>query len=107
MSKRTPLVCQHLENVSRTVWEEHQDIVREYVRHRQGVYALYRRGKLYYVAFRERANTECSSNSFTVSPLRRINQNMSALASKSAAGMAPRSLFSATQPSKEKCAAHE
>jgi len=43
------LVCQHLENISRTALEEHQDIVRQYVRGRQGVYALYRKGKLYYV----------------------------------------------------------
>ena len=49
MPKRTPLVCQHLENLSRTALEEHQDILRQYVRKRQGVYALYRRGKLYYV----------------------------------------------------------
>ena len=49
MPKRTPLVCQHLENLSRTALEEHQDIIRQYVRQRQGVYALYRRGKLYYV----------------------------------------------------------
>jgi hypothetical protein len=49
MPKRTPLVCQHLENVSREVLEQHQDIVRDYVRHLPGVYALYRRGKLYYV----------------------------------------------------------
>ena len=49
MPKRTPLVCQHLENLSRTALEEHQDIIRQYVRRRQGVYALYRRGKLYYV----------------------------------------------------------
>ena len=49
MPKRTPLVCQHLENISRDVLEQHQEIVRKYVRHRQGVYALYRRGKLYYV----------------------------------------------------------
>jgi hypothetical protein len=38
-----------LENISRHALEEYQDIIREYVRHRQGVYALYRRGKLYYV----------------------------------------------------------
>jgi len=49
MPKRKPLVCQHLENVSRDVLEQHQEIVRHYVRHRQGVYALYRRGKIYYV----------------------------------------------------------
>jgi hypothetical protein len=49
MARRTPLVCQHLENISRDALEKYQDIIREYVRHRQGVYALYRRGKLYYV----------------------------------------------------------
>ena len=57
MSKRTPLVCQHLENVSRDVLEQHQDIIREYVRHRQGVYALYRRGKLYYVGLASNLRT--------------------------------------------------
>jgi hypothetical protein len=49
MPKRKPLVCQHLENVSRELLEQNQEIVREYVRHRQGIYALYRRGKIYYV----------------------------------------------------------
>ena len=49
MKKKAQLVCQHLESISRSALEEHQDIVRQYVRGRQGVYALYRRGKLYYV----------------------------------------------------------
>ncbi len=49
MPKPIPLVCQHLENISRHALEQYQDIIREYVRRRQGVYALYRRGKLYYV----------------------------------------------------------
>ncbi|OQA24767.1 MAG: GIY-YIG catalytic domain protein [Verrucomicrobia bacterium ADurb.Bin345] len=49
MSRRAQLVCQHLENISREALEEHQDIIRQYVRRRQGVYALYRKGKLYYV----------------------------------------------------------
>ncbi len=49
MSKRSPLVCEHLENISRDALEKYQDIVRQYVRRRQGVYALYRKGKLYYV----------------------------------------------------------
>ena len=49
MAKRTQLVCQHLENISRTALEEYQDIIREYIRGRHGIYALYRRGKLYYV----------------------------------------------------------
>ena len=60
MAKRSPLVCQHLENVSRDVLEEHQDIIREYVRHRQGVYALYRRGKLYYVGLASNLRTRLS-----------------------------------------------
>ena len=47
--KRLPLVCEHLENISRDALEKYQDVIRGYVRHRQGVYALYRRNKLYYV----------------------------------------------------------
>jgi hypothetical protein len=49
MAKRTPLVCQQLENISRRALERYQDIIRRHVRRRQGVYALYRRGKLHYV----------------------------------------------------------
>jgi len=49
MAKRVPLVCQHLENISRDALERHQEIVRRYVRGRQGVYALYRGDRLYYV----------------------------------------------------------
>jgi hypothetical protein len=49
MTKRAQLVCQHLEKISRKALEKHQEIIRAYVRGRQGVYALYRRGKLYYV----------------------------------------------------------
>ena len=42
-------VSQHLENISRDALEKYQNIIRRYVRRRQGVYALYRRKKLYYV----------------------------------------------------------
>lgn len=49
MSKKMSLVSQHLENISRKALEKYQDIVRRYVRRRQGVYALYRRNKLYYI----------------------------------------------------------
>ena len=49
MPKRSHLMVQHLENLSRRILEDFQDIVREYVRGRQGLYALYRRGKLQYV----------------------------------------------------------
>lgn len=43
------LVCQHLEDISRQALEKHQRIIKTYVRRRNGVYALYRKGKLYYV----------------------------------------------------------
>ena len=49
MAKRTPLVCQQLENISREALGRYQNIIRQYVRRRYGVYALYRRGKLQYV----------------------------------------------------------
>ena len=50
MAKRSSqLVCQHLESISRNVLEEYQKVIRRFVRGRNGVYALYRRGKLHYV----------------------------------------------------------
>jgi len=49
VKRNSQLVCQHLENISRKMLKEYQDIIRDFVRGRNGVYALYRRGKLYYV----------------------------------------------------------
>ncbi|MFO0792292.1 MAG: GIY-YIG nuclease family protein, partial [Pirellulales bacterium] len=49
MKKRTQLVCQHLEYISREALERYQDIIRQYIRGRHGIYALYRKGKLQYV----------------------------------------------------------
>jgi len=50
MPKRSSqLVCQHLEGVSRRVLAAYPDIVRNMARGRHGIYALYRRDKLYYV----------------------------------------------------------
>jgi hypothetical protein len=49
MSKAAQLVCQHLENISRDALGKYQEIIRRHVLRRQGVYALYRRGRLYYV----------------------------------------------------------
>ena len=43
------LVCQHLENVSREALEKYQDIIKRYVKGRHGIYALFRRNRLYYV----------------------------------------------------------
>ena len=49
MAKRAQLVCQHLENISSDALDKYQDVIRSYVRSRQGIYALYRKNKLYYV----------------------------------------------------------
>jgi hypothetical protein len=49
MSKSEHLVCQHLENISSEALEKYQKIIRQYVRKRSGVYALYRGDRLYYV----------------------------------------------------------
>jgi hypothetical protein len=47
--RREALVHQHLENVSRDLLEQHPDVVREFIGRNAGVYALYRKRKLYYV----------------------------------------------------------
>ncbi|MGY4618580.1 hypothetical protein ACVWZ4_003807 [Bradyrhizobium sp. USDA 4472] len=47
--KREPLVHQHLENVSRDLLEQHPELVREFIGRNAGIYALYKKGKLYYV----------------------------------------------------------
>jgi hypothetical protein len=49
MSKRLPLVSQHLENIARNALEKYENIIRRYVRRRQGIYALYRGDKIYYI----------------------------------------------------------
>lgn len=61
MAKQKPLVCQHLEKISGDVLGKYKDIIRDYVRRRHGVYALYRKNRLYYVGLasnlRSRLNT--------------------------------------------------
>ena len=47
-SKKPKLVTQYLENISSEGFEKHADIIRKFVRGRIGIYALYRKGKLYY-----------------------------------------------------------
>lgn len=47
--RREALVFQHLERVSRKLLDEHPDIVRQLIGRNAGVYALYRKNKLYYV----------------------------------------------------------
>lgn len=43
------LVIQHADQMSRRILEEHQDVVRAYVKGKVGVYALYKKSRLYYV----------------------------------------------------------
>jgi hypothetical protein len=47
--RRASLVYAHLEGISRDLLEEHPDIVRQFIGRNAGVYALYRKDKLYYV----------------------------------------------------------
>jgi hypothetical protein len=49
VAKQKALVSQYLENISREVLQKYKDIIREYVKRRHGVYALYRGTRLYYV----------------------------------------------------------
>jgi len=49
MAKEAPLVSQYLEGISRGAVDKYRVLFRTYVRHRQGVYALYKRKELYYV----------------------------------------------------------
>src|SRR5512132_498778 len=47
-NKKPKLVTQYLESISSEGFEKHADIIRKFVRGRNGVYSLYRKGKLYY-----------------------------------------------------------
>jgi predicted GIY-YIG superfamily endonuclease len=50
MARRSkPLVVEHLENISRKALEKYQPLIKEYVKGKKGVYALYRGDKLKYV----------------------------------------------------------
>jgi hypothetical protein len=49
MPRRAQLVCQQLEKISREALEKYQAIIRNYTRKRNGVYALYKGDRLYYV----------------------------------------------------------
>jgi hypothetical protein len=44
-----PLVTQYLEGISGSALDKYQKVIREYVKRRHGIYALYRRDRLYYV----------------------------------------------------------
>jgi len=56
-SKSASFVCQHMEGVSRQVLEKYQRAIRVYVRRRHGIYALYRKNRLYYVGLASNLRT--------------------------------------------------
>jgi hypothetical protein len=56
------LVCQHLENISRDALGKHQKMIKQYVRRRNGVYALYRKEKLYYVGLAKNLRSRLKSH---------------------------------------------
>jgi hypothetical protein len=62
MPKTPQLVCQHLENISGEVLEDYQDVIREYVARRQGVYALYSDDELYYVGLASNLSTRLKAH---------------------------------------------
>ena len=62
MLKERQLVSQYLENISREALGKYQNIVRNHVRNRQGVYALFRRGKLYYVGLAHNLRSRLGSH---------------------------------------------
>jgi len=47
--KREALVHQHLENVSRDLLDNHPDVVHQFIGRNAGIYALYKKAKLYYI----------------------------------------------------------
>ena len=49
MKRKPHLVLHHLEDISWRIMEEYSQLIREMIRGRSGVYALYRKSKLYYV----------------------------------------------------------
>lgn len=62
MARYQPLVCQHLERISREVLGRYKDIIRDYVRRRRGVYALYRGNRLYYVGLASNLRSRLNSH---------------------------------------------
>jgi len=48
MSRRPKLVTRYLEQIGRRALEDHPELIREFVGRRTGIYALFRRGELYY-----------------------------------------------------------
>lgn len=61
--KREPLVHAHLERVSRNLLDKHPEIVRQFIGRNAGVYALYRKNRLYYVGLATKLNWRLKAHS--------------------------------------------
>ena len=62
MRRCAQLVSQMLENIDRKALEEYQHLIKRYVQHRDGVYALYRGDKLYYVGLAKNLRNRLKSH---------------------------------------------
>jgi hypothetical protein len=49
MKHKGQLVCNHLEKISRDALEKHQEIIKDFVKGKHGIYALFSKDRLYYV----------------------------------------------------------
>jgi len=56
------LVFQHLEKMSRTLLEKYPEVVREFAKSQNGIYALYKGNKLYYVGLAKNLRTRLRSH---------------------------------------------
>ncbi len=56
------LVCQYLEKVSRSAIEKHQDIIKQFIRKRHGIYALYKNDRLVYVGLATNLKSRLSTH---------------------------------------------
>ena len=48
-SNSSHLLCQHLENISRKALENYSELIKDFVKNKYGIYALYHKNSLYYV----------------------------------------------------------
>ncbi len=56
-ARRGQLVTQYIEGISRSAIEEYQQLIRDFVRGRNGIYALYKRKRLHYVGLARNLRT--------------------------------------------------
>jgi hypothetical protein len=60
--KRTHLVCQHLERLSAKFLDQYRDIIRERIRGRHGIYALYKNDRLHYVGLAKNLSSRLNAH---------------------------------------------